>query len=219
MGSPGTTRRSATRVELRTPTDKLTAVPYMTPDDPKRRFIDLRVNPDLIDLIDDLRGRPAMRDQVELLSAPNSPLRTIRCACATHRVFRQIGPPAWTTASTLQITFVEEGANDMTSCIALARILHDELASKPRPTRWNRLVELWPALVALRPDHVTWSMCIRTSGYGLDAASAAHEWSLCLHAQTAVLALWIGNLDRVADANDTVSTEVHRRGRSARPRP
>jgi hypothetical protein len=102
------TTRKATRVELGEPGDVVTDVPYWMDGVPSRWWIDLRLNPDLIDVIDDLRGRPALREQIILLNQPDGPFMTIVCARATTRWFQQAGPPAWRAGSSVQFAFADQ---------------------------------------------------------------------------------------------------------------
>lgn len=92
----------------------------------------------------------------------------------------------------------------------MACALHDALGSAPGTTRWKGVVELQPDPVVFHPDgRPTWSLGIRTHGYGLDSGTAVHEWRLCLLAQNNAMASWI-RLDapRVTDPVDSVSTGV-----------
>lgn len=62
-------RRSTTRVRLvEAGNNVVTHAPYWTDGVARRCGIDLRGNPDLIDLIDELAGRPALREQIMVLS-------------------------------------------------------------------------------------------------------------------------------------------------------
>ncbi len=191
MDTTRTTRLPTTRVELVEPGDIMTTVPYGTDGVPRRCWIDLRENPDQIDLIDTLRGRPAMREQVELLNAPETPFMTIACECATTRLFQQGGPPAWMTSSSVQLAFVDPERCDMGRYGSLVRTLHEGLGSEPHATRWNRLVSLRPDPVVFQPGgHAGWSLTISTRAYGLDGETAVHHWSACMQLQTMVIASW-----------------------------
>lgn len=214
MHTPGTTRQSTTRVELAEAGDIVTQVPYWMEGTPSRCWIDLRGNPDLIDLIDELRGRPALREQVELLNAPEAPFMTIGCRSETARLFQHGGPPAWRTSSEVQFAFADPERSEIGSYASLARALHDGLGSDPHATRWNRLVELRPAPVVFQPAGLAaWSMTIRTSSYGLDSGTAAHEWELCLLSQTALIRSWT----RLQDLDGMEFNSVSRASVGLRP--
>ena len=191
MQSPGVTARTTTRVRLGEPSDIVTSVPYGVDGTPSRRWIDLRENPDQIDLIDELRGRPALREQVELLNAPESPFITIACAAATNRLFQAGGPPAWRTSSSLQLVFADPARCDLDNYAPLARALLDGLGGDQNAARWSRLVELRPDPIDFQAvGRRAWSLTIQSAAYGLDGASAVHEWNLCILAQTAVFRSW-----------------------------
>lgn len=143
MHTPETTRRS-TRVELRQPTDKLTAVPYSTPDDPTRRFFDLRAHPEQITLIRELDGRPALREQVELLNRPESPFMTIGCERAVSRHRQPDGSLFWKTTSYVQLASGDPARCEITSYERFARALHGALDCGAESNEWNRLVEIEP---------------------------------------------------------------------------
>jgi hypothetical protein len=192
MHAPGKSRLSKTRVELVAAGDSVTTVPYWTDGDPSGCFVDLRAHPDLIDQIAELDGRPALRDQIILLNESPSPFMTIACSCVTTRLFQQSGPPAWRTSSSCTLALADPERRDIMSYGSLARALHHALGSAPSTTRWNRVVELQPAPVVFHPDgRPTWSLTIRTHGYGLDSGTAAHEWRLCMLAQNTAMASWI----------------------------
>ena len=196
--TPEAARRLATRVELRSATDKLTAVPYVTPDDPDRRFIDLRAHPEQIDLIGELDGRPAMREQIMLLNARSSPFFSIGCERSVSRLRRQDGSPIWKTTSYVQFAFVEPGRCEVANYVPLARALHEALEGRADSGECNRLVELEPDPIVIQPaGRRAWSMTIWTTAYALDGETSVHEWSLCMLAQTAVIESWIrlGDLD------------------------
>lgn len=88
---------------------------YWTDGVPSKCWIDLRGNSDPIDLIDELDGRPAMREQIIMLNGMSSPFMTFGCACATTRLFQQGGPPAWRTSSSVQFAFVDPELRDIMS--------------------------------------------------------------------------------------------------------
>lgn len=191
MHRPEATRRSA-RVELRPPTDKLTAVPYSTPDDPHRRFIDLRAHPEQVELIRELDGRPAMREQVELLNARSSPFFSIGCERSVSRLRCQDGSPVWKTTSYVQFAFVDAARCQIASYEPLARAMHEVLDCGTDSESWNRLVELEPDPIVFQPaGRRAWSMTIWTSAYAQDGETSVHEWSLCMLAQASVMRSWI----------------------------
>ena len=197
MHRPEATRRS-TRVELRPPTDKLTAVPYSTPDDPDRRFIDLRAHPEQVELIGELDGRPAMREQIMLLNARSSPFFSIGCERAVSRLRREDGSPVWKTTSHVQFAFVDPARCQIASYEPIVRALHGALDCGVESNEWNRLVELEPDPIVFQPaGRRAWSMTIWTSAYAQDGETSVHEWSLCMLAQTGVMGSWIrlGSLD------------------------
>lgn len=189
--APEAARRLTTRVELRAPADKLTAAPYLTPDDPGRRFFDLRAHPEQIDLIGELDGRPAMREQIMLLNARSSPFFSIGCERSVSRLRRQDGSPVWKTTSYVQFAFVDAARCEITSYEPFARALHEALDGR-NTNEWNRLVELEPDPVVFQPaGRRAWSMTIWTSAFAQDCETSVHEWSLCMLAQTAVMGSWI----------------------------
>ncbi len=191
MHRPEATRRS-TRVELRPPTDKLTAVPYSTPDDPDRRFIDLRAHPEQVELIGELDGRPAMREQIMLLDARSSPFFSIGCERAVSRLRREDGSPVWKTTSYVQFAFVEQDRCEIMTYEPFVRALHAGLDCGADSDEWNRLVELEPDPIVLQPTgRRAWSLTIWTTAYALDGETSVHEWSLCMLAQTSVMRSWI----------------------------
>ena len=210
MQSPGVTARTTTRVRLGEPSDIVTSVPYGVDGTPSRRWIDLRENPDQIDLIDELRGRPALREQVELLNAPESPFITIACDCSTTRLFLHGGPPAWRTSSSVQFVCIDPARSGPDYYASLAQALLDGLGSDPHATRWSRVVELEPVMVVFHPDgRPAWSLSIRTHGYGLDSGTAVHEWSGCIGLQTIAMASSIRlNTPRRSHPADSVSPRV-----------
>lgn len=196
--APEATRRLTTRVELRAPTDKLTAVPYLTPDNPNRRFFDLRAHPEQIDLIGELDGRPALREQIMLLNARSSPFFSIGCERSVSRLRREDGSPVWKTTSYVQFAFVVPARCQIASYEPIVRALHEALDCGVESNEWNRLVELEPDPIVLQPaGRRAWSMTIWTTAYALDGETSVHEWSLCMLAQTAAMAQWIrlGSLD------------------------
>lgn len=203
--APGT-KQSTTKVRLVEASDIVTTVPNGTDGTPRPSWIDLRKNPDQIDLMEELRGRPTLREQVELLNAPESPLITIACAASTTRLFQEGGPPAWRTSSSVQLAFAAPDQCDLDNYAPLARALLDGIGGDPHATRWNRLVELRPEPVEFQAvGRRAWSVTIRTSAYGLEGAAAAHEWDLCVQIQTSVIALWVrlGTLDAIVDCVST----------------
>lgn len=214
MQSPGMTARTTTRVRLGEPSDIVTTVPYGVDGTPSRRWIDLRENPDQIDLIDELRGRPALREQVALLNAPESPFMTIACAAATARLFQHGGSPAWRTSSSLQIVFADPARCDLDNYAPLARALLDGLGGDPNATRWGRLVELRPVpVVFASAGCLGWSLTIWTSAYGLDSGTSAHEWNLCVMIQTALIRSWT----RLQDLNAIEVNSESRASAGLRP--
>lgn len=94
MHAPETTRLSKTRVDL-VAADyyAMTTVPYSTPGDPSRCFVDVRVNPQLIDRIREPDGRADLREQVELLNESSSPFSSIGCERAESRMLPRSGRP------------------------------------------------------------------------------------------------------------------------------
>lgn len=190
------TARTTTRVRLGEPSDIVTTVPYGADGTPSRRWIDLRENPDQIDLMDELRGRPTLREQVALLNAPESPFITIACEASTTRLFQAGGPPAWRTSSSLQLVFADPARCDLDSYAPLAQALLDGLGGDQNAARWSRLVELRPDPVVFpSAGRLGWSLTIRTIAYGLDSGTSAHEWNLCVMMQTALIRSWARLLD------------------------
>ena len=61
--------------------DPVITVPWSAygDDEPKCRFVDLRLGPDLIDEIEEARGRPALRSALLLLNGVDSQLWTAKC--------------------------------------------------------------------------------------------------------------------------------------------
>lgn len=208
---PGTAARTTTRVRLVEASDIVTTVPEGAPS---RQWIDLRRSPDQIDLMDELRGRPALREQVELLNAPESPFITIACDCSTTRLFLHGGPPAWRTSSSVQFVCIDPARSGPDYYASLAQALLDGLGSDPHATRWNRVVELEPVMAVFHPDgSPAWSLSIRTHGYGLDSGTAVHEWSGCISLQTSATASWIRlNTPRRGHRVDSMSPRVHSQG-------
>ena len=62
-------------------TDPVITVPWAASgyDEPKCRFVDLRLGPDLIDEIEEARGRPALRSGLLVLNGTDSPFWTTKC--------------------------------------------------------------------------------------------------------------------------------------------
>lgn len=210
LHTPRATRPSKTSVDFVAAGDSVTTVLYWTDGDPSGCFVDLRANPDQIDLIDELDGRPALREQIMLLNGTSSPFMTIGCRCETTRLFQQGGPSAWRTSSRVQFAFVDPERRDIMSYAPLACALHHALGSSPGTTRWTRVVELQPDPVVFHPDgRPTWSLTIRTHGYGLDSGTAVHEWSGCIGLQTIAMASSIRlNTPRRSHPADSVSPRV-----------
>ncbi len=192
MHAPGI-RRSTTRVRLVEAGHVVTHAPDWTDGVASRCGIDLRGNPELIDLIE-LVGRPALREQLKVLSQPFGPFMTIACSMSTTtRLFPPGGPPVWKASTSVQLEFIDRTRCTLDNYASLAHALLDGLGGDPHPTRWNRLVELRPDLVEFHPgDRAAWSLTILTSAYGLEGGAAVRELELCLHAQTAVIAAWTG---------------------------
>lgn len=59
--------------------DPVLVVPWSDPDDPARRFIDLRENPYDLDEIAEAAERPALMHALRALNAPRSPVFTAKC--------------------------------------------------------------------------------------------------------------------------------------------
>jgi hypothetical protein len=61
--------------------DPVITVPWAASgdDEPKCRFVDLRMGPDLIDAIEEARGRPALRSGLLLLNRVDSQFWTAKC--------------------------------------------------------------------------------------------------------------------------------------------
>lgn len=188
---PGMTARTTTMVRLGEPSDIVTTVPYGADGTPSRRWLDLRRNPDQIDLIDELRGRPALRDQIAMLNQHAGPFMTIACAAATTRLFPAGGPPAWRASSSVQLAFADPARCDLDNYAPLAQALLGGRGVDPHATRWSRLVELRPDPVEFQAvGRCAWSLTIQTAAYGLDCGTSAHEWSLCILAQCATIGSW-----------------------------
>jgi hypothetical protein len=217
MHSPGTTQ-STTRVRLVEAGDSVTHVPHWTGGTPSRCWFDLLRNPDQVDLMDELRGRPALREQIAVLNSPESPLITIACAAAATRLFQTGGPPAWRMSSSVQLAFADPECCDLDRYTSPAQALLDGLGGDPQAARWNRLVEL-------RPDPVEFqavrrrarSLTIQTAAHGLDGATAVRECGLCVQIQTAAIESWT----RLRESGDIgFLTSCHRgwgsRGRTTR---
>lgn len=206
MQRPGMTTRTTTMVRLGEPSDIVTTVPYGADGTPSRRWLDLRRNPNQIDLIDALRGRPALRDQIAMLNQQAGPFMTIACAAATTRLFQAGGPPAWRASSSVQLAFADAECCDLDNYAPLAQALLDRRGVDPHAPRWNRLIELRPDPVVFPlAGRLGWSLTIRTSAYGLDSGTSAHEWNLCILAQSAAIRSWTWLQDLGACRTDNVS--------------
>lgn len=191
MGPPEP-NRSSTRVVLCPPTSKVTAVPYSTPGDQDRRFIDLRAHPELIENIRELTGRAPMREQVELLNSADSPFFSIGCERSVSEIRKLDAQPIWKCTSYVQVAFVDPASCEIENYEGLARALHEALDTETdQPC--DRLVELEPDPVALHhAGRRAWSLSIWTSCYAADADSSVREWAECMDAQNVVLCSWIG---------------------------
>lgn len=186
-----TIRTSITRVRIVEPDETVLTVPYGEDRNPRERFVDLRENPGQIDQIDGLQRRPALREQIELLNRRDGPFMTFACGSWTTRLFQHAGPPAWRTSSSVWLAFVGAVRRGLRLYIALARAFLDVLDTAGRADRWNSVIELQPEPVVFSLERPSWSMCIRTSGYGLDTRAAMLELDLCLRAQTDLFRSWI----------------------------
>ena len=215
MHKPGITARTTTRVKLVQASDIVTTIPDGADGTPSNRWIDLRRNPDQIDLMDELRGRPTLHEQVAMLNLPAGPFMTIACEAATTRLFQHGGSPAWRTSSSLQLVFADLLARcDLDNYVPLARALLDGLGGDPNATRWSRLVELRPnPVVSPSAGRLAWSLTIRTSAYGLDSGTSAHEWNLCVMIQTALIRSWT----RLQDLDGMEFNSVSRASVGLRP--
>jgi len=109
MKEPQTTARTTTRLRLVEDSNIVTTVPYWTDGTPSRCWIGLRDNPDLIDLIGELRGRPASAPRSHSATSLAGPLMTIACTAATTRLFQVGGQAAWRTRPSLQLAFADSG--------------------------------------------------------------------------------------------------------------
>lgn len=179
-----TIRTSTTRVRLVEPGETVLTVPYGVDGDPRKRFVNLREHPDRIDQIEALHRMAALREQIMLLNRRDSPFMTFACTAWTTRLFQQAGPPAWRTSSSVWLAFVGAASRGLRRYIALARAFLDVLDTAGRADRWNSVIELQPKPVVFNLERPSWSMCIPTSGYGLDTRAAMLELELCLRAQT-----------------------------------
>lgn len=59
--------------------DPVLVVPWSDPDDPARRFIDLRENPDDLDWLEEPSQHPSLLHALRALNAPRSPVFTAKC--------------------------------------------------------------------------------------------------------------------------------------------
>jgi hypothetical protein len=59
--------------------DPVLVVPWSDPDDPSRRFIDLRENPYDLDWLEEATQHPALLHALRALNAPRSPVFTAKC--------------------------------------------------------------------------------------------------------------------------------------------
>lgn len=179
-----TIRTSTTRVRIVDPGETVLTVPYGADGDPRERFVDLREHPGRVDQIEVLHRTAALREQVEMLNQRDGRFMTFACAARTTRLFQHAGPPAWRTSSSVWLAFVGAGRRGLRRYVALARVFLDVLDTAGRADRWNSVIELQPEPVVFNLKRPSWSMCIRTSGYGLDTRAAMLELDLCLRAQT-----------------------------------
>ena len=186
-----TIRTSTTRVRIVEPGETVLTVPYGADGDPRERVVDVREHPGRVDQIEGLHRRPALREQIMLLNRRDSPLMTFGCSSWTTRLFQQAGPPAWRTSSSVWIAFVGTARQALRGYVALARAFLDTLDTAGRADRCNSVIELHPEPVVFNLEHPSWSMCIRTSGYGLDSRAAMLELDLCLRAQNDLFRSWI----------------------------
>ncbi len=186
-----TIRTSTTRVRLVEPGETVLTVPYGADSSPRERFVDLRENPGLINQIDGLQHRPALREQIMLLNRRESPFMTFACTARTTRLFQHAGPPAWRTSSSVWLAFAGVARRNAHGYVALARAFLDTLDTAGRADRCNSVIELQPDPVVFDPGCPAWSMRLRTSGYGLDSRAAMLEWELCARAQTELLGAWV----------------------------
>jgi hypothetical protein len=178
--------------------DPMITVPWAASgdDDPKCRFFDLRQEPDLIDEIEEARGRPALRSALLVLNGVDSELWTAKC-------------DAWTSSPEQgddPFDPYEMGAEPGETCFGTGSyidlLLRDFQASRcfDRQERWLRAVterlRATPAnsaRVQLVMRHaqvdgvpgfgVSWFV----EGCGASAQRADQGWNQAFHAALAVI--------------------------------
>lgn len=61
------------------PADDSLEIPWSDPDNPQRKYLDLKAQPELIELVEECREHPALADFLRQINSSNSPFRTAKC--------------------------------------------------------------------------------------------------------------------------------------------
>ena len=59
--------------------DETLEIPWADPENPQRRYLDLKAQPGLVELLEECREHPALADFLRRINSPNSPFRTAKC--------------------------------------------------------------------------------------------------------------------------------------------
>jgi len=77
--------------------------PYFTPNDPSRRYLDLKANPNQTELIPEIKGFPELRPLIETLNRPEARFRSLGCEAALEPLSDQ--SQQWKLTSYVDVAF------------------------------------------------------------------------------------------------------------------
>lgn len=176
--------------------DPVLVIPWQDPSG-QVRFVDLRQDPDALDLIPEVEEHPALLNALRALNAPRSPVFTAKCdvwqaspqECDDLRLNLLLEPEESTAATMSYLDLLCRDRALFTSFHQhqhLMQRLERRLAPLDQPFASAEIV-IRPALLDLTSPQEGFSFSLYVRGVAADATAAHQVWSEALAALTTVL--------------------------------